>query len=89
MIIRFTIVRPRNQQTVGSIPTAGSTGSTPGNAAPSATLEPRLLAPIQHQRGHVRRNVNDDGISDIIVGAHAFDNPETNEGRVVVFHGGP
>ena len=34
-------------------------------------------------------DVNGDGFSDIIIGAHAFDNPESNEGRVVAFHGGP
>ena len=34
-------------------------------------------------------DVNGDGFSDIIIGAHAFDNPEGNEGRVLVFHGGP
>lgn len=34
-------------------------------------------------------DVNADGFSDIIIGGHAFDNPESNEGRAVVFHGGP
>ena len=34
-------------------------------------------------------DVNGDGFGDIIIGAHAWDNPENNEGRAVVFHGGP
>jgi len=32
-------------------------------------------------------DVNGDGFSDVIIGAHAFDNPENNEGRALVFHG--
>ncbi len=32
-------------------------------------------------------DVNGDGYSDIIVGHHLYDNGQTNEGRVVVFHG--
>jgi len=34
-------------------------------------------------------DVNGDGYSDIIVGANMFDNGETNEGGVYVYHGGP
>jgi len=34
-------------------------------------------------------DVNGDGFADIIIGAHAYDNPESNEGRALVFHGGP
>ena len=34
-------------------------------------------------------DVNHDGFADIIVGASCFDNGETNEGRAVVFLGGP
>ncbi len=34
-------------------------------------------------------DVNGDGYSDIIVAATAFDNGETNEGRVFVYHGSP
>ena len=33
--------------------------------------------------------VNGDDFSDIIVGANAWDNPEIDEGRAVVFHGAP
>jgi hypothetical protein len=32
-------------------------------------------------------DVNGDGFSDVIVGAHRFDNPELDEGRVFVYHG--
>lgn len=32
-------------------------------------------------------DVNGDGFGDIVIGAHAFDNPENNEGRALVFHG--
>jgi len=32
-------------------------------------------------------DVNGDGYSDIIIGHHLFDNGQTNEGRVVVYHG--
>lgn len=32
-------------------------------------------------------DVNGDGYSDIIVGHHLYDNGQTNEGRVVVYHG--
>jgi hypothetical protein len=34
-------------------------------------------------------DVNGDGFSDVMIGAHAWDNPENNEGRALVFHGGP
>jgi hypothetical protein len=32
-------------------------------------------------------DVNGDGYSDVIVGSYLFDNPETDEGRVFVYHG--
>jgi FG-GAP repeat. len=32
-------------------------------------------------------DVNGDGFSDVIVGAHRFDNPELDEGRAFVYHG--
>ncbi len=31
--------------------------------------------------------VNVSGISDVVVGAHTFDNPEVNEGAAFVYHG--
>ena len=34
-------------------------------------------------------DVNGDGYSDVIVGARGYDNGETNEGRVYVYHGSP
>ncbi len=34
-------------------------------------------------------DVNGDGYSDVIVGAHQFDNVETNEGAAFVYHGAP
>ncbi|GAB4222361.1 MAG: hypothetical protein Kow0062_19400 [Acidobacteriota bacterium] len=34
-------------------------------------------------------DVNGDGYSDVIVGAHLYDNGETNEGRAFVYHGSP
>jgi len=33
-------------------------------------------------------DVNGDGFSDVIIGAHYYDNGETNEGRAFVYHGG-
>lgn len=32
-------------------------------------------------------DVNGDGYSDIIIGAHLYDNGQSNEGRVFVYHG--
>ena len=32
-------------------------------------------------------DVNGDGFSDVMVGAHQFDNGETDEGRAYVYHG--
>ena len=34
-------------------------------------------------------DVNNDGYSDVIVGASYYDNPLSNEGRAFVYHGGP
>lgn len=34
-------------------------------------------------------DVNGDGFSDVIVGANTFDNGQTNEGAVFIFHGSP
>ncbi|MEO6695444.1 MAG: FG-GAP-like repeat-containing protein [Ignavibacteria bacterium] len=34
-------------------------------------------------------DVNGDGYSDVIVGAYSFDNSETDEGKVYVYHGSP
>jgi hypothetical protein len=34
-------------------------------------------------------DVNGDGYLDVIVGAHYYDNGETNEGRALVYHGSP
>jgi hypothetical protein len=34
-------------------------------------------------------DVNGDGYSDVIIGAHLYDNGETNEGKVFVYHGSP
>lgn len=34
-------------------------------------------------------DVNGDGFSDVVVAAHSFDNGQTNEGRVFVYHGSP
>ncbi len=34
-------------------------------------------------------DVNGDGYSDVIIGAYQFDNGQTDEGRVFVYHGGP
>ncbi|MDR4509349.1 MAG: FG-GAP-like repeat-containing protein [Candidatus Brocadiaceae bacterium] len=34
-------------------------------------------------------DVNGDGYSDVIVGAHLYDNGQNNEGRVYVYHGSP
>jgi hypothetical protein len=34
-------------------------------------------------------DVNGDGYSDIIIGAHRFDNGQTDEGRAFVYHGSP
>ena len=34
-------------------------------------------------------DVNGDGYSDIIIGAHLFDNGETDEGAAFIYHGGP
>jgi outer membrane protein assembly factor BamB len=33
--------------------------------------------------------VNGDGFADLVTGAYAYDNGQTDEGRVFVFHGGP
>ncbi len=32
-------------------------------------------------------DVNDDGYADVIVGAHSYDNPESNEGSAFIYHG--
>jgi hypothetical protein len=34
-------------------------------------------------------DVNGDGYSDVIIGAHLYDNGQTNEGKVFVYHGSP
>jgi hypothetical protein len=34
-------------------------------------------------------DVNGDGYADVIVGAYTYDNPEIDEGRAFVYHGGP
>ncbi|MBK7442848.1 MAG: FG-GAP repeat protein [Bacteroidetes bacterium] len=34
-------------------------------------------------------DVNNDGYDDIIVGATLYDNGETDEGRVYIYHGSP
>ncbi len=63
-------------------------GSSSGlSASPSWTAEPDQ-ADVYFGYSVSAGDVNGDGYSDVIVGAYGYDNGETDEGRVYVYHGG-
>jgi hypothetical protein len=63
-------------------------GSAAGLAATPAWTAESNQAGAEFGTGvRTAGDVNGDGYSDVIVGAYLFDNGETNEGRVFVYHG--
>jgi FG-GAP repeat/Secretion system C-terminal sorting domain/FG-GAP-like repeat len=63
-------------------------GSAAGiNATPAVTMESDLIGAGMGNSVASAGDVNGDGYGDIVVGAYSYDNGETNEGRVYVFHG--
>lgn len=57
--------------------------------APSWTAEPDQADAEMGAAVSTAGDVNGDGFADVIVGAPGYDDGETDEGRVYVFHGGP
>jgi hypothetical protein len=64
---------------------------TAGGLATSATwmTESNYAGAVFGHSVATAGDVNGDGFSDVIVGAYGYDNGETEEGRVFVYHGSP
>ena len=65
-------------------------GSTAGlSATPNWTAESEQNSAAFGLSAGTAGDVNRDGYADVIIGAHAFDNDQQNEGRAFVYHGSP
>lgn len=63
-------------------------GSATGlSTTPSTTIESNQANATYGYSVNTAGDVNGDGYSDIIVGSHLYDNGETNEGRIYIYHG--
>jgi hypothetical protein len=63
------------------------TGSDSGLSESPAWSYPTGQAEARMAGAGTAGDVNNDGCDDLIVGSHGYDNGQTNEGRVWVFHG--
>ncbi|MDF3026962.1 MAG: repeat protein [Fluviicola sp.] len=63
-------------------------GSASGiNSTPATSLESNQASSLFGFSVHGAGDVNGDGYSDVVVGAYQYDNGQTNEGVVFVYHG--